>query len=47
MFAFQGVDNIEIWSNEGEEEEECISRIDAAFNHPNEKYAYVLSGEAF
>lgn len=42
-----GVDNIEIWSNEGEEEEECISRIDAAFNHPNEKYAYVLSGPMY
>jgi hypothetical protein len=33
------VDNIEV--------EECLSEINAAFNHPTEKYAYLVSRDQY
>ena len=32
---------------EESEEEECLSQIDAAFNHPTQKYAYVISRDRY
>jgi len=43
-----GPDNIEIGdSPEFEDGRGCLSEIHAAFNHPTEKYAYVISGGTY